>query len=54
MADGSKEETNVRKRYKPESDPEWNPDLPYGGKVYLARKMKPDSLRVRVIEVGVS
>ena len=50
-ADSKKEDSNVRRRYTPENDPEWNPDLPYGGKVYLARKMKPDPLHVRLFEV---
>ncbi|XP_033104603.1 uncharacterized protein LOC117107144 [Anneissia japonica] len=30
-----------------------DPDLPYGGKVYLARKKKPDTLLVRFIEASV-
>ena len=30
---------------------DYDPDLPYGGKVYMARKKKPDPLHVRVIEV---
>lgn len=34
-----------------EHDADWDPNLPYGGKVYLARKKKPDPLHVRVIEV---
>ena len=31
---------------------DWDPNLPYGGKVYLARRKKPDPTHVRVIEVG--
>ena len=30
---------------------DWDPNLPYGGKVYLARRKKPDPLWVRVTEV---
>ena len=30
---------------------DWNPNLPYGGKVYLAKRKKPDTLFVRVVEV---
>ncbi|XP_046334957.1 uncharacterized protein HI_1625-like [Haliotis cracherodii] len=41
----------LRQRYQPEQDPEWNSDLPYGGKVYLARKKKADPTYVRVLEV---
>ena len=39
------------KRWQP-APGEWNPNLPYGGKVYLARKKKPDPLWVRVVEVS--
>lgn len=47
--------SGVRQRLiQPENeDPEWDPSLPYGGKVYLARKKKPDPLYVRIIEVQV-
>ena len=37
-------------RYKPGDD--WDPSIPYGGKVYLARKKKPDPLWVRILEVS--
>ena len=30
---------------------EWNPELPYGGRVYLPRRKKPDPWWVIVIEV---
>ena len=39
------------KRWSPSQDPDWDDSLPYGGKVYLARKKKPDSIYVRIIEV---
>ncbi|VDH93957.1 uncharacterized protein LOC143080534 [Mytilus galloprovincialis] len=47
--------SGVRQRLiQPENeDPEWDPSLPYGGKVYLARKKKPDPLYVRIIEAMV-
>ena len=35
---------------EPPSD--WNPNLPYGGKVYLARKKKPDPWWVTTLEVS--
>lgn len=37
-------------RWQPQ-DGDWNPDLPYGGKVYLARKKKPDPWWVLALEV---
>ena len=37
-------------RWQPGSD--WNPDLPYGGKVYLARRKKDDPLWVKIAEVS--
>ena len=40
--------TTKSQRYKPN---DWDPDLPYGGKVYLPRKKKDDPLHVRLIEV---
>jgi hypothetical protein len=45
--------SGVRQRLIPHEteDPDWDPNLPYGGKVYLARKKKPDPLYVTVIEV---
>jgi len=30
---------------------DWDPDLPYGGKVYLARRKKPDPWWVTALEV---
>ena len=30
---------------------DWDPNLPYGGKVYLARRKKPEPLWIRVTEV---
>ncbi|XP_041375533.1 secretory immunoglobulin A-binding protein EsiB-like [Gigantopelta aegis] len=46
-------QAELRHRYQPELDPEWNPNLPYGGKVYLARKKKSDPMYVRVLEAGL-
>jgi hypothetical protein len=40
----------VRQRYQPPPG-DWDPDIPYGGKVYLPRKKKDDSIYVRVAEV---
>ena len=37
-------------RYQPGDD--WDPSLPYGGKVYLARKRIKDPLWVRIGEVS--
>jgi hypothetical protein len=57
------EEGNIRKRNMPnwpkskgKDDKavfpiDWNPDLPYGGRVYLARRKKPDPWWVIAIEV---
>ncbi len=45
--------TELRHRYEPEQDPEWNSELPYGGKVYLARKKKADPLYMKVLEVRI-
>lgn len=36
------------KRYEPD---DWDPSLPYGGKVYLARRKKPDSWLCILIQV---
>ncbi|KAJ8303047.1 hypothetical protein KUTeg_019443 [Tegillarca granosa] len=46
-------ESELRHRWQPQNDPDWDPDLPYGGKVYLARKKKPDPMHVRVAEAVV-
>ena len=45
-----KEET----QFEPSPESGWNPDLPYGGKVYLARKKKPDPWWVTALEVSAS
>ncbi|KAL3859926.1 hypothetical protein ACJMK2_010108 [Sinanodonta woodiana] len=42
--------SGLRQRWIPENDSVWNPDLPYGGKVYLARRKKPDGWFVTTIE----
>lgn len=42
--------SGLRQRYVPESDSDWNNELPYGGKVFLARKKRPDPVHVRAIE----
>jgi len=40
-------------RWQPsKDDPSWDPDLPYGGKVYLARKKLPQTLFVTILEVS--
>ncbi|XP_065656307.1 sel1-repeat-containing protein YbeT [Hydra vulgaris] len=47
---------NITKRYKPSwapGEPGYNPLLPYGPKVYLARKKKPDPWWVFALEVFV-
>jgi len=33
---------------------DWDPNLPYGGKVYLARRKKPDPWWITAVEVHVS
>ena len=33
-------------------DADWDPSLPYGGKVFLARRKKPDPRWFIVLEVG--
>lgn len=40
-----------KERWEPPPDSDWNPDLPYGGKVYMPRKKKDDPTWVRVVEV---
>ena len=52
----SSSESELRQRLLPESDAQRDEelsfaDLPYSGKVYMARKKKPDPLYVRVLEV---
>ncbi|KAL4234955.1 hypothetical protein ACF0H5_006597 [Mactra antiquata] len=44
------ESSGLRQRYAPKEDSDWNPELPYGGKVHLARKKKDDPFHVRAIE----
>ncbi|XP_074645461.1 uncharacterized protein LOC141901850 [Tubulanus polymorphus] len=54
-ASSAESESTVRERrarYEPPPG-DWNPDLPYGGKVYLARKKKPDPLYIKILEVAV-
>ncbi|XP_014680682.1 PREDICTED: secretory immunoglobulin A-binding protein EsiB-like [Priapulus caudatus] len=51
MEDIGKSES-VRQRYKPLKE-DWDPDLPYGGRVYLARRKKPDALWIQVLQVAV-
>lgn len=51
VAGTGSENAGIRQRYVPDKDSEWNPSLPYGGKVYLARKKKQDPYYVTAIEV---
>ena len=44
---------NSDERWDPEPDSDWDPYLPYGGKVYLARRKKPDPWWVVAIEVRI-
>ena len=46
-----KEDEPTEKTWTLPPGSDYDPDLPYGGKVYMARKKKPDPLHVRVIEV---
>ena len=46
-----KSETPNLKTWSPKNDPDLDDSLPYGGKVYLARKKKPDPLYIKIIEV---
>ena len=41
-----------QERWKSSQDPDWDHSLPYGGKVYLARKKKSDPLWIRITEVS--
>lgn len=47
-------DAGLRQRLIPDSEApsDWDSDLPYGGKVYLARKKKPDPTYVKVIEAS--
>ena len=40
-------------KWEASKDPTWNPDLPYGGRVYLAKKGKPDPWWVTTLEVRI-
>lgn len=42
------EKEKPKERYVPT---DWDTNLPYGGKVYLARRKLPDPLWVRITEV---
>ena len=53
------EESGVRQRKQEKytapwakGGPEYDPDLPYGPKVFLARKKKPDAWWVKYLEVS--
>ncbi|ESN94876.1 hypothetical protein HELRODRAFT_179976 [Helobdella robusta] len=37
--------------WSPQKTDDWDPDLPYGGKIYLARKKKPDSWTIIIAEI---
>ncbi|PAA67981.1 hypothetical protein BOX15_Mlig026715g2 [Macrostomum lignano] len=39
--------------YQPAPDDDWDPSMPYGGKVFLARRKKPDPWWVTAIEITV-
>lgn len=44
--------TNLKKnRWRQGVGDEWDPNLPYGGKVYLARQLKEDPLWIKIGEV---
>ena len=47
----SEDTTQKKNVWKHKSGQEWDPDLPYGGKVYLARKLLEDPLWVKIAEV---
>ena len=40
-----------RSIWKPSPEDDWDPNVPYGGKVYLARKLKEDPMWIKVGEV---
>ena len=40
-----------QERWVPPTGSEWDSSVPYGGKVYLARKKKDDPLWVKIVEV---
>lgn len=48
----SSEASGLRQRYVPETS-ECDSELPYGGKVFLARKKSRDPTHIRVIEVDI-
>ena len=47
----TRKNSDENKEHKSQKYKDWDPDLPYGGKVYLARRRKPDPLWIRVTEV---
>ena len=47
----TRKHSDENKEHKSQKYKDWDPDLPYGGKVYLARRRKPDPLWIRVTEV---
>ena len=47
------ESAGMRHRCVPENDPNWDSSLPYGGKVFLARKKRADPFHIRAIEVYI-
>ncbi|WAR12160.1 ESIB-like protein [Mya arenaria] len=47
---GMAQSGGVRQRFVEDADPDWDPTLPYGGKVFLARKKKSDPLHIRAVE----
>ena len=47
---------STQEKYKPswaKGEADYDPDLPYGPDVYLARKKKPDAWWVKYIEVSL-
>ena len=43
--------SKTNERWEPPANEDWDPTLPYGGKVYLARRKKPDPWWVIALEV---
>ena len=50
-AGGNDKKPDKKKKWTPAMDPSYNPNLPYGGKVFLARRKKPDPWWVTILEV---
>lgn len=46
--------TSDSERWQPNPDSDWNPNLPYGGKVNLARRKKGDPWYITALEVTKS